>query len=65
MTNMTKVKFKALQIKAAEISAHFETNRPVYVRSGQEILRRTVRITMTHSSHRVLRMTTGGSSSGI
>ncbi len=37
MTNMTKDEIKALQIKAAEISDHFEKRSAVYVRSGQEI----------------------------
>ncbi len=37
MTNMTKDGIKALQIKAAEISDHFEKRSAVYVRSGQEI----------------------------
>ena len=37
MTNMTKDEIKALQIKAAEISDHFENKSSVYVRSGQEI----------------------------
>lgn len=37
MTNMTKDEIKALQIKAAEISDHFENKSSVYVRSEQEI----------------------------
>lgn len=37
MTNMTKDEIKTLQIKAAEISDHFEKRSAVYVRSGQEI----------------------------
>ena len=37
MTNMTEAEIKALQIKAAEICAHFENRSEVYVRSGQEI----------------------------
>lgn len=37
MTNMTKDEIKALQIKAAEISDHFEKRSAVYVHSGQEI----------------------------
>ncbi len=37
MTNMTKDEIKALQIKLAEISDHFEKRSAVYVRSGQEI----------------------------
>ena len=37
MTNMTEDEIKALQIKAAEICAHFENRSAVYVRSGQEI----------------------------
>lgn len=37
MTNMTKDEIKVLQIKAAEISDHFEKRSAVYVRSGQEI----------------------------
>ena len=37
MTNMTEDEIKALQIKAAEICAHFENRSGVYVRSEQEI----------------------------
>jgi len=37
MTNMTEDEIKALQIKAAEICAHFEKRSAVYVHSGQEI----------------------------
>ena len=37
MTNITEDEIKALQIKAAEICAHFENRSAVYVRSGQEI----------------------------
>ena len=37
MTNMTEDEIKALQIKAAEICAHFENRSEVYVRILVEI----------------------------